>query len=362
MRYIDSFRNPAAARKISDGIRKTAQDISRPVCIMEVCGSHTMAIARFAIRELLPENIRLVSGPGCPVCVTSAGYIDTAMELARRGCALVTFGDMVNVPGSSGTLAMARSEGADIRICYSPSAALEMAMDNHEKDFVFLGIGFETTVPTVLSVIDHAAEKGIANLSVLTAFKRVPPALDALASDPEIEVDAFLCPAHVSAIIGAFAYEPFVEKFKVPCVIAGFEPLDILYGIHGILTQINEGRAEVENQYSRVVRNTGNARALSLMDDYLEEYDASWRGIGVIPGSGFRLKDEYAKYDAEKKYGVRVEEGNPDRRCRCGEVLKGKMLPSECPLFEKLCTPSNPVGPCMVSSEGSCAAYFKYSR
>ena len=395
MKYIDDFKNPGAAHAIEKKIKELAELV--PACktvnIMEVCGSHTMAIARYAIRDILPENINLVSGPGCPVCVTDAGYIDTAIALAKRPNTIVaTFGDMVNVPGgrsedsdrrtedgknegtsnieskspdhqipkSPDTLAKMRAEGANVEVCYSPTKAVELARENPEKEVVFLGIGFETTMVPVVAIVDIAIRENIENLSVLTAFKLVPPALEALVSDPELNIDAFLCPAHVSAIIGADAYEPFVAKHHIPCVIASFEPVDIMYGLQKIMEQIVEEKAFVDNQYKRVVKNTGNPLAQKLLDKYLTPADVPWRGIGVIPGSGLALKDEFRKYDAEKRFGLKIGAGHPDKRCKCGDVLKGKIKPMDCAMFAKACTPMHPIGPCMVSSEGSCAAYYKY--
>ncbi|OPZ27218.1 MAG: Hydrogenase isoenzymes formation protein HypD [Lentisphaerae bacterium ADurb.BinA184] len=365
MKYLDGFRNPDAARRLQAEIAAVAARLPprrRPLHVMEVCGSHTMAIARYGLRDLLPPGIELISGPGCPVCVTDAGYIDAAVELARRGLTIATFGDMLNVPGSAASLADVRAAGARIEVCYSPLAALDLACRQPDREVVFLAIGFETTVAPVVSLIAAARRDGIRNLSLLVAFKLIPPALRALAADPEIHVAAFLCPAHVSAIIGADAYQPFVRDFRVPCVIAGFEPLDILLGVKGILEQLAAGEARVENQYSRVVRPGGNPLAQAVIARHLEPADASWRGLGVIPASGLKLRPQAAEFDAEQRHGLRITPGTPDRRCRCGDVLKGKRRPPDCPLFGNACTPEHPVGPCMVSSEGSCAASYKYSQ
>lgn len=402
MKYVDDFKNPAAAHTIEKKIKALATQLpdGKTVNIMEVCGSHTMAIARYAIREILPDNINLVSGPGCPVCVTDSGYIDAAISLALRPDTLVaTFGDMVNVPGgnqssevggqkseekdwrtsniehptsniesksqnqiskSPNTLAKMRAEGANVEVCYSPTKAIELAKENPDKEVVFLGIGFETTIVPVVAIIDIAIKENIKNLSVLTAFKLVPPALEALVSDPELNIDAFLCPAHVSAIIGSKAYESFVAKHHIPCVIASFEPVDIMYGLQKIMEQIVEDKAFVDNQYKRVVKDSGNPIAQKILEKYLEPADVPWRGIGVIPGSGMGLKKEFQAYDAAKRFNLIIEPGQPDKRCLCGDVLKGKIKPMNCPMFAKACTPLNPIGPCMVSSEGSCAAYYKY--
>jgi hydrogenase expression/formation protein HypD len=364
MNYIDEFRNPDVAaqfvRLIAEQGRTLAEQ-GRRVHMMEVCGSHTMAIGRYGIRQLLPANVELISGPGCPVCVTDPGYIDTAIALAGKGAVLATFGDMIRVPGSDADLTACRSEGGDVRVCYSPSAAVEIAQKNPDREVVFLAIGFETTIAPVVSIVEEARDAGVSNLSLLTAFKLVPPALHALLADKEIKIDAFLCPAHVSAIIGSRAYEPFAAGYHVPCVIAGFEPLDILYGVNGILGQVLKNEARVENQYARVVRPEGNPKAQARIARYLEPVDAGWRGIGVIPVSGLGLRAEFSAYDAEKKLGVTVKPGRQHAGCLCGDVIKGKLRPTACGLFAKVCTPDHPIGPCMVSAEGTCAAYFKYT-
>jgi len=365
MKYLEGFRDPDAARFLVSKVLAVGERLTaagRTVRLMEVCGTHTMAIARTGIRSVLPDCVELLSGPGCPVCVTSAGYVDAALELARAGHIIATFGDMVRVPGSETSLAEARAEGAQIEVCYSPDGALDLAVANPDREVIFLAVGFETTVAPLVGLARAALEKGVGNLSLLTAFKTVPPALDALISDPEVTVDAFICPAHVSAIIGSEAYRPFVEERHVPCVVAGFESLDILMGVLDVMEQLVDGRAELVNQYNRVVRPGGNAIALKLMADTVEPVDASWRGIGVIPLSGLGLKKEYATLDARERFGVDTEGGRPHPGCRCGDVLKGKIKPPDCALFAKACTPLKPVGPCMVSSEGSCAAWYKYSR
>lgn len=362
MKYIDDYKNPKAAEAITKKIAELAKKLPGSINIMEVCGSHTMAIAKYGIRELLPDNISLISGPGCPVCVTDSGYIDTAIDLAEKGVIIATFGDMVNVPGSTTTLAKARSAGARIEICYSPLSAIELAQKDPDKKIVFLAIGFETTIAPIMGLLEVIRDQKITNLSILTAFKLVPPALEALASDPEIKIDALLCPAHVSAIIGEKAYEAFAGKYKIPCVIASFEPVDILYGLQGILEQFVKREPRLENQYKRVVKHDGNLIAQKLISKYLIEDDVLWRGIGVIPKSGLRLRPEFANYDTEKVFKINVKPGKTNKGCLCGEVLKGKIKPSDCPLFSKACNPLHPIGPCMVSSEGSCAAYFKYMR
>lgn len=361
MRYLDEFSdNPAAASRLSERIHALLKDLADggETRIMEICGTHTMAIARHGIRGMIPSGARLISGPGCPVCVTAPGYVDAARAIAEQGALIATFGDMMRVPGSEGALSDCRAEGGDIEVCYSPMGALDLARNNPGREVVFLGVGFETTTAAIAVAMKAAAE--LDNLSFLLALKTVPPAIRALLDDPEIRIDAMLCPAHVSAIIGSDAYRPFVGADGVPCVIAGFEALDLLMGIAAILEQIRDGRRAVENCYRRVVRASGNQKALALMRESLVPTDAAWRGIGVIPASGLSLRPEFERLDAAKRFGVDPSGGTVDPRCLCGDVLKGKIVPPECPMFGRACVPSHPIGPCMVSSEGSCAAYYKY--
>jgi len=363
--YIEGFRDPGAAAALCAKLQALGATLAargRHVQVMEVCGSHTMSIARFGIRDLLPPKLSLISGPGCPVCVTAPGYIDAAIELARQGVIIATFGDLLHVPGSESSLAECRAAGGTMEVCYSPRAALALAQANPEREVVFLGIGFETTIAPVVSLVGRAAAAGVTNLSLLASFKLVPPALRAVLADPEVKVDAFLCPAHVSAVIGMHPYEPIAREQGKPCVIAGFEPLDILYGLCGILTQIAEGRSEVENQYERVVRPDGNPRARAVMQQFLMPADAHWRGLGLLSESGLVLRPEFAPYDAEKRFHLTIGPGRESPGCRCGDVIKGKCAPPQCPFFAKRCTPLTPIGPCMVSSEGTCAASYKYER
>ena len=365
MNYIDEFRDPAVAarffRKISDQCAVLAER-GRRVKIMEICGSHTMAIGRFGIREKMPGNVELISGPGCPVCVTDPGYIDTAVALAQKDIILVTFGDMMRVPGSSMDLTECRAEGGDVRVCYSPAAAIEIAFENPDRQVVLLGIGFESTIAPIVAMIELALTRKVKNLSILTAFKLVPPAMRALLSDDDVKIDAFLCPAHVSTIIGSRAYETIVAEYHMPCVIAGFEPLDILYGTSALLDQLINNEARVENLYSRVVRPDGNRKAQELIAKYLESVDVAWRGMGVIPSSGLGIRKNFCFLDAEKRHGIPVKAGATHPGCRCGDVIKGKIRPTGCGLFGETCTPDHPVGPCMVSAEGTCSAYFKYRQ
>jgi len=364
MKYVDEFRDPTAAAALGGRLARLGSNldkVGRQVNIMEVCGTHTMAISRYAIRALLSPAIRLTSGPGCPVCVTDPGYIDAAIKATTQGRLIATFGDMLNVPGSESTLAEARARGGDVEVCYSPSAAIDLAVAHPDREVVFLAVGFETTIAPTVSMADRAARDRVGNLSLLTAFKRIPPAMRALTADPEIRIDAFLCPAHVSAVIGAKAYEPMAHA-GVPCVIAGFEPLDILFGLQAILEQILDGEARVQNLYRRVVRPEGNPKAQAIIDKYLAPTTSRWRGLGEVPDGGLALRPEYADLDAEKRLGMVVQPGRTDPRCLCGEVIKGKRHPPDCRLFAAECTPDHAVGPCMVSQEGTCAAHFKYGR
>jgi len=330
---------------------------------MEVCGTHTMAIYRFGLRSLLPPEIRLISGPGCPVCVTPNDYLDRAIALCRLpGVITTTFGDMMRVPGSSSSLMEERARGADIRIVYSPLDAVALAAANQEKKVVFLGVGFETTAPTIAGSILAAQAKGLANYFVLASHKTIPIPMQVLTNDPELALSGYICPAHVSAIIGVDAYRPLAEEFHTPCVITGFEPADVLQGVLMLAEQVIAGESRVETQYRRVVRPEGNPKAREILDQLFEPCDVPWRGIGVIPGSGLKLRESYASFDAEKMLPVEVEPTVEHAGCRCGEVLKGKISPFDCPLFGVACTPEAPVGACMVSSEGTCAAAFKYGR
>ena len=357
-RIADGFRDPELAGRLSRQIHDAA---TRPLRLMEVCGTHTMAIFRHGIRTLLPATVELISGPGCPVCVTSGGDIDQIIDLAARpDVTLATFGDLLRVPGSNGmNLAEARAEGASVEIVYSPAEALRIAQES-TRTVVFPAIGFETTIPVIAATVLEARQKGISNFKLLVTHKVVPPALSALLGDPELAVDGLLCPGHVSAIIGAQAYEPLAAAFRVPCVIAGFEPLDILSAVSLLVRQHNDGRAEVENCYSRVVSREGNPRARAVIEMVFEPCDARWRGLGAIPGSGLALRSEFRDLDARIAFGLTPQDVPEPKGCRCGEILTGKVKPPQCPLFNTRCTPTRPVGPCMVSSEGTCAAYSKY--
>jgi hydrogenase expression/formation protein HypD len=361
MRYTVEFRNPEVARRLQGIIADTVRDFSGVMTLMEVCGTHTMAIYQHGIRALLPPQVRLISGPGCPVCVTPIDYVDHAVALARLpGTIVATFGDMVRVPGSTSNLLHEQARGAEVRIVYSPLDAVALAEKHPEKSVVFLGVGFETTTPTIAGSILEAQRRGLANYFVLGAHKTIPEPMAALSADPELQVDGYLCPAHVSAIIGARAYEPLAREQGVPCVVTGFEPLDVLQGVAMLARQVTAGEARVEIQYSRIVRPEGNPKAREILYRVFEPVDARWRGIGVLPRSGLRIREEFATFDAARQLPVTVEEPNEAAGCRCGEILKGKIAPSECPLFHTACTPESPIGACMVSNEGTCAAAYKY--
>lgn len=329
----------------------------RPVRIMEVCGTHTHAIFRYGIRSLLPENVNLISGPGCPVCVTETGYIDEAVFLTKKeNVTLTTFGDLIRVPGSETSLAGARANGADVRIVYSPFDALKMAGDNPNREIVFLSVGFETTVPAELLCVKRAKEAGIRNFSLLVANKTMDNAYPVLKDS----ADAFLYPGHVSTMTGMGIYRK-LQKEGISGAVCGFTADEILTALAVLLTKLGEGRPFAENCYPRVVTEEGSPAARTLIAELTCPCDTVWRGIGVIPGSGLALREEYAAWDAAKKFSVPHLSGHPNPACRCGDILRGEIRPPECPLFGRTCTPDHPVGACMVSSEGTCAAYYKYS-
>lgn len=333
----------------------------RPVKVMEVCGTHTMAISRHGIRQAVPGTITLISGPGCPVCVTPNRDIDAFTEIAALpGVIATTFGDMLRVPGTRAGLAETRSRGADVRVVYSTLDALQIARGNPGRDVVFFGAGFETTAPTVAAAIIAASSEGIDNFYVYSAHKLVPPALEALCAAPGLAVDAFLCPGHVSAIIGPEAYRPVAEDHGIPCVISGFEPVDILQSLIMIADQISDRRSKVEVQYSRGVAAEGNPAAMTLLGKVFETCDAEWRGIGVIAASGLAIRDSFRAHDAAARFEVDVSWSREPQGCICGDILTGLKNPRDCGLFGRACVPEHPVGPCMVSSEGTCAAYYQY--
>ncbi|MBI1922271.1 MAG: hydrogenase formation protein HypD [Geobacter sp.] len=361
MNYQDEFRDSRIVKGIAAHIAELAAKAGRTMTFMEVCGTHTMAIYQYGLRGLLPPQVRLISGPGCPVCVTPAGYVDKAVAYSRlSGVIVATFGDMLRVPGSSSSLMEERARGADVRVVYSPLDAVKLAERNRDRCVIFLGVGFETTTPTVAGSIISAQQLGLANYFVLGSHRTIPKPMEVLTADPELGLDGYICPAHVSAIIGADAYRPLAEQFNIPCVVTGFEPTDVMQGVQMLVRQVVERVSRVEIQYSRVVKPEGNRKACEVLEEVFEPSDAEWRGIGVIPGSGLAIREKYAAFDAERAVSVRVEPLREHAGCRCGDILRGKITPADCPLFAKGCTPEAPVGACMVSSEGTCAAAYKY--
>ncbi len=358
MKYVEEYRQKGLVTEIAGQI---AAKIDRPVTLMEVCGTHTMAIHRHGIPEIVPRELRLLSGPGCPVCVTPTSYIDAAIELSRReDVTLTTFGDLVRVPGSSTSLERRKAEGADVVTVYSPLDAVTLAEQRPDRQVVFLAVGFETTAPTVAASVREARNRNVENFSVLVGHKLVPPALIALLQDEEVNVDGFICPGHVSTIIGARAYEPIVNEFGAPCVVAGFEPVDIVAALAWLVEMVVTGKPEVRNAYTRVVTDEGNTCALECMYEVFEAVDSAWRGLGAIPASGLAMREAYAELDAVNRFGLKMQEVAETSGCLCGDVLRGAIEPSDCALFAEQCTPEHPIGPCMVSSEGTCAAFYKY--
>lgn len=356
---LKAFKDPDLAKGLIGSIQAWAP--AEGATLMEVCGTHTVAIARNGIRALMPEGVRLASGPGCPVCVTSNHDLDKVIALSRvPGVITTTFGDMTRVPGSTSSLLAEQAAGRDVRIVYSPLDALRIAQENPDREVVFVGVGFETTTPLVAMAVKRAKAAGLKNFSVYGAHKNMPGALEAIINDPQLKVDALILPGHVSTIIGVEPYRFLAKKYGIPGVITGFEPVDVLQGIAMIMRQLHEGRADIEIAYARGVMEEGNPVALAAIDEVFETCTATWRGLGEIPGSGYRVREEFAEFDAMRRFAPEVEETVEHKGCRCGDVLRGVMAPSECPLFRTVCTPENPVGPCMVSSEGSCAAYYRY--
>lgn len=356
---VFSFRNKELIEKIVTKIQKYN---GPKVKIMEVCGTHTMAISKFGIREVLPEAISLYSGPGCPVCVTPSYYIKAAIELSRmKDIIITTFGDMMRVPCDGNNLLNEKANGVDVRIVYAPMDSLKIAKDNPDKKIVFLSVGFETTIPVIASSVIEAKNQGINNFYLLTANKTIPNALKVLSSDEEIGIDGYIYPGHVSSILGTSLYHEIANEFSIPGVVTGFEAADILTAIDILCESISNNNPNVVNLYSRVVRNEGNTKAIQIMNEVFEPEDAVWRGIGTIPDSGMKLRSLYSDMDAWKFLDKKLfEDVKENPACKCGEILKGKYLPKDCPLFGKVCIPENPVGSCMVSSEGTCAAYYRY--
>lgn len=358
MKHLDEYRRPEIAKKILDKIKFTSK---RKIRLMEVCGTHTVAIFRSGIRNILPENISLISGPGCPVCVTPNEDIDKAIAISRqKDVILATYGDMIKVPGSGSSLENERAMGADIRVVYSSLDALEIARKNPQKKVVLMGIGFETTSPTIASAVITAEKENLSNFYVLVFHKVIPPAMKALLDSGEVMIHGFICPGHVSTIIGSHPYEFIARDYGVGCVIVGFEPLDILQGILMLVQMIETEDAKVDIEYRRFVKPEGNPAALRVMDEVFQVCDSKWRGLGIIPKSGLEFKDRYARFNAGLVFDIKIDSSDEPKGCMCGEILRGVKIPPNCGLFGKVCAPESPVGPCMVSSEGTCAAYFKY--
>jgi hydrogenase expression/formation protein HypD len=358
MKYFDEYRDGAVAKAISEKIKAVS---STPAQLMEICGTHTMAIFKHGVRSLLPDHIDLISGPGCPVCVTSMEEVDRGVKLAKiPGVIVTTFGDLIRVPGSGSTLQEEKAKGADVRVVYSTFEALKCAKENPDQHVVFMGIGFETTAPTIAAAIQTAFQEGIENFSVLSAHKLLPPAMEALLSGGDLKVQGFMCPGHVTTIIGTHSYEEVVSRYHIPCVVTGFEPIDILQGVLMLVEQFELKQAKVEIQYTRGASPEGNPGALKIMHEVFEPCDTPWRGLGVIPASGLAVREAYSDFDARKRFDVEVPPAIEPPGCLCARILRGDAKPIDCKLFRKSCSPSNPIGACMVSSEGTCAAYFKY--
>jgi len=360
MKHLDEYRDSGLAKGLVGSIHRYR---GRPLRFMEFCGGHTVAILKYGIRQLISPTVEMLSGPGCPVCVTANADLDKAIAMARLpNVILTTFGDMMKVPGSRSSLQQARAEGADVRIMYSTLDALKVAQDNPERPVIFLGVGFETTAPTIAASILQAEAQGIDNYFVLVLHKLTPPVMVALLALGEVKFDGIVGPGHVSTIIGARAWESLSRDHHMPCVISGFEPLDILQCIAMLVAQVERGEARVEIAYRRSVRPEGNRTALALMERVFESCDANWRGMGVVPNSGLKLRPAYGRFDAEQVFAVEPGPTEEPKGCICGEILRGIKSPSECPLFGRTCTPARPVGPCMVSAEGACAAHYRYGE
>jgi hydrogenase expression/formation protein HypD len=359
MRFIDEYRDKELVLKLSEEIHKNSR---KSISLMEVCGGHTMAIQRFGLPSLLPETIRLLSGPGCPVCVTGRKYLDQAIAYCRQPDVIIsTYGDLIRVPGSTSTLDREKSRGADIRIVYSPLDSLEIARRQPDKKVVFLGIGFETTTPASAAAVLGAYHQNIKNFYVLSSHKVMPPAMAALI-DEGVKIDGYIAPGHVSTITGVSIYRDIAEKYHLGCVITGFEPVDLMEAILMLVKQIEANDQKVEIQYRRAVRPEGNLKAREMMDEVFELKDDWWRGLGILPASGLGIRDKYSAFNAEKMLDAIVEPTHEDKGCICGEILKGLKNPKECKLFAKSCTPQDPVGACMVSNEGACHAFYRYNR
>jgi hydrogenase expression/formation protein HypD len=360
MRYLDEYRDPAGVQAL---IRAIHRRVTRPWTLMEICGGQTHTLIRSGIDRLLPESLTLVHGPGCPVCVTPLALVDRAIAIARRPEVIFTsFGDMLRVPGSSRDLLSAKAEGADVRMVYSPLDAVKLAQRHPDRSVVFFAVGFETTAPANAMAVHQAAALGVDNFSILCSHVLVPPAMEAILGAPDNRVQGFLAAGHVCTVMGFEAYEPIAARYRVPIVVTGFEPLDLAQGVYLVVSALEEGRIGVENQYARSVSRAGNRTAQKLMDQVFEVCDRAWRGVGVIPRSGLALRPRYARFDAERRFDVAHIDAQEPSRCIAGPILRGQKKPHECPAFGNDCTPEHPLGAPMVSSEGACAAYYRYAR
>jgi hydrogenase expression/formation protein HypD len=364
MKYIDEFRNKNLIKRIAERIQAAmpAENIN----MMEVCGTHTQSFFRFGLDGLLPSRLKLIAGPGCPVCVSSQEYIDKAIELTQdKDNLILTFGDMLRIPGTSSTLEKERAQRGNVRVVYSALDALLAARGNPQKKVIFLAVGFETTAPTIALSIIRARKENLKNLFFYSSLKLIPPAMGHLVKEKRLNLSGFLCPGHVSCVIGTKAYAFIPRKYKIGCCIAGFEPLDILEGIYFLLQQIINQKPRVQNQYIRAVTPQGNLKAKRIISRVFQVSDAYWRGLGIIPKSGLKIRGEFSRFDVEKKIPFNHESpitNHESRRCRCGDILKGLISPRDCPLFSKTCRPDRPIGPCMVSGEGTCHAYYRYKK
>ncbi|WP_066380274.1 hydrogenase formation protein HypD [Anabaena sp. CA = ATCC 33047] len=364
MKYVDEFREPEKAAALRREIEKISYQLDKHIKIMEVCGGHTHSIFKYGIEEILPANIELIHGPGCPVCVMPKGRLDDAIAISQNpNVILTTFGDTMRVPGSKHSLLQAKATGADIRMVYSPLDSLQIAKNHPDKQVVFFAIGFETTAPSTAFTILQAAEENLQNFSVFSNHVLVIPALKALLDNPDLQLDGFVGPGHVSMVIGTDPYEFIAQQYHKPVVVSGFEPLDILQSIWMLLQQLVENRCQVENQYNRLVQPAGNQNALKAMNQVFTVRETfEWRGLNEIPNSGLKIRPEYAQFDAELKFTLPNQKIADHKACQCGEILKGVLKPWQCKVFGTACTPETPIGTCMVSSEGACAAYYKYGR
>jgi hydrogenase expression/formation protein HypD len=360
MKYLSEFRDPELVLKYRE---KLDELVTKEWTLMEVCGGQTHSLVKNGLLELLPDKVQMIHGPGCPVCVTPLNLIDKAVHLAmEEGVILCSFGDMLRVPGSKMSLLEAKSRGADVRILYSPLEAVQIAKKNPQKEVVFFAVGFETTAPANALSVVHAERKKLNNYSILASHVLVPPAMEAVVNDPLANIDGFLAAGHVCTIMGIHQYYPLVENHGLPIIVTGFEPIDLLQGIYMCLKQLETGEASLENQYARVVQPEGNPEAVKVIERIFEISDREWRGIGVMPNSGYVIREEYKDFDADRKFKIRIEKAEENKSCIAGQVLKGIKKPHDCPEFGKKCTPQNPLGAPMVSSEGACAAYYHFSK